>query len=93
MTKNEETKKYIDKAEEELKELFNDLIYDHCDNEGRYQLNDLVSGFRILLKYAREWQESQKSGPTAAEAVDVLPEGKSTHRKTWDEKGGRNAGD
>lgn len=28
MTKNEETKKYIDKAEEELKELFNDLIYD-----------------------------------------------------------------
>lgn len=58
----EKIKKYIDEAEKELKELFNDLIYEHCDNEGQYQLNNLASGFNTLLKYARKWQELQESG-------------------------------
>ena len=84
MTKNEETKKYIDEAEKELREIFTDLIYDHCDNNGQYELNNLASGFNTLLKYARKWQESQESGLTAAEAIDALLEGKSVRRKTWD---------
>ena len=84
MTKNEETKKYIDEAEKELRELFTDLIYDHCDNNGQYELDNLASGFNTLLKYARKWQESQESGLTVAEAIDALLEGKSIRRKTWD---------
>lgn len=84
MIKNEETKKYIDEAEKELREIFTDLIYDHCDNNGQYELDNLASGFNTLLKYARKWQESQESGLTVAEAIDALLEGKSIRRKTWD---------
>lgn len=83
---NEDIKKYIDEAKEELRELFKDLIYEHCDNEGEYQLNNLSSGFNTLLKYARKWQESQEKGLTAAGALDALLAWKSIRRKTW-EKG------
>ena len=86
MTEEEKIKKYIDDAEKELREIFTDLIYDHCDNEGEYELNNLASGFNTLLKYARKWHESQEKGLTAAEAIDALLEGKSIRRKTW-EKG------
>lgn len=86
MTEEEKIKKYIDEAEKELREIFTDLIYDHGDNNGQYELNDLASGFNTLLEYARKWQESQESGLTAAEAIDALLEGKSIRRKTW-EKG------
>ena len=58
MKENEDIKQRIDDAEKELRELFNDLIYEHCDNEGEYQLNNLTSGFNTLLKYAREWQKN-----------------------------------
>lgn len=58
MKENEDVKQRIDEAEEELRELFKDLIYEHCDNEGEYQLNNLTSGFNTLLKYARKWQEN-----------------------------------
>ena len=55
MNEKENIKQCIDEAEKELRELFKDLIYDHNDNEGQYQLNNLTSGFNTLLKYAREW--------------------------------------
>ena len=58
VAKNEDVKQRIDEAEKELRELFNDLIYEHNDNEGQYQLNNLASGFNTLLKYAREWQKN-----------------------------------
>lgn len=83
---NEGAKKYIDEAEEELRRVFDELIYDHDDNEGQYQLNNLASGFNTLLKYARKWQESQEKGLTAAEALDALLKGKKIRYKTW-EKG------
>ena len=84
MTEEEKIKKYIDEAEKELREIFTDLIYDHGDNNGQYELHNLASGFNTLLEYARKWQESQESGLTAAEAIDALLEGKSIRRKTWD---------
>lgn len=56
--RNDDIKQRIDEAEKELRELFNDLIYEHCDNEGEYELNNLSSGFNTLLKYAREWQKN-----------------------------------
>ena len=86
MTEEEKIKKYIDEAEKELRGIFTDLIYDHGDNNGQYELNNLASGFNTLLEYARKWQESQESGLTAAEAIDALLAGKSIRRKTW-EKG------
>ena len=86
MTEEEKIKKYVDEAEKELRELFNDLIYDHGDNNGEYELHNLASGFNTLLKYARKWQEYQESGLTASEAIDALLKGKSIRRKTW-EKG------
>lgn len=58
MKENEDVKQRIDEAEKELRELFNDLIYEHCDNDGEYELNNLSSGFNTLLKYAREWQKN-----------------------------------
>lgn len=57
MNEKEDIKKYIDDAEKELREIFYDLIYEHCDNGGEYQLNNLTSGFNTLLKYAREYQK------------------------------------
>lgn len=85
MMEEEKIKKYIDEAEKELREIFTDLIYDHGDNNGEYELHNLASGFNTLLEYARKWQESQESGLTAAEAVDALLKGKSIRRKTWEE--------
>ena len=86
MMEEEKIKKYIDEAEKELREIFTDLIYDHGDNNGQYELNNLASGFNTLLEYARKWQEYQESGLTASEAIDALLKGKSIRRKTW-EKG------
>ena len=63
--KEDNIKKDIDKAETELRSLFDDLIYEHCDNDGQYELNNLTSGFNTLLKYARKWQEAQESVPAA----------------------------
>lgn len=86
MKEKEYIKKYIDEAEKELRELFTDLIYDHNDSDGQYELQNLTSGFNTLLEYARKWQESQETGLTAAEAVDALLAGKKIRRKIW-EKG------
>ena len=57
MNEKEDIKQYIDDAEKELRKLFKDLIYEHCDNGREYQLNNLTSGFNTLLKYARECQK------------------------------------
>ena len=72
MTEEEKIKKYIDGAEKELRELFNDLIYEHGDNGGQYEIHNRASGFNTLLKYARKWQKYQESGLTASEAIDAL---------------------
>ena len=60
MKKQEDVKQCIDKAEKELNEVFYDLIYEHGDNDGQYELNDLDSGLHTLLKYARKWQKIDK---------------------------------
>lgn len=58
MKENEDVKQRIDEAEKELRKLFKDLIYEHGDNGGEYQINNLASGFNTLLKYARKWQKN-----------------------------------
>lgn len=63
MKEKENVKQRIDEAEKELRILFDDLIYEHCDNAGQYELDNLASGFNTLLEYARKWQEAQESGP------------------------------
>lgn len=60
MKEKEDVKRRIDEAEKELREKFNELIFDYCDNDGQYELNDLASGFNTLLKYARKRQEAQE---------------------------------
>ena len=55
----EDVKRRIDNAEKELNEVFYNLIYEHGDNDGQYELNDLDSGFHTLLKYARKWQRQE----------------------------------
>ena len=85
MTKEEDIKEYIDGAEKELREKFEELIFGYNDNDGRYELDNLASGFNTLLKYARKWQEYQERGLTAAEAIDALLAGKMIRRKTWKE--------
>ena len=85
MTKEEDIKKYIDGAEKELREKFEELIFGYNDNDGRYFLDNRASGFNTLLKYARKWQKYQESGLTASEAIDALLAGKMIRRKTWEE--------
>ena len=85
MMEEKKIKEYIDGAEKELRELFADLIYEHGDNGGQYEIHNRASGFNTLLKYARKWQKYQESGLTAAEAIDALLAGKMIRRKTWEE--------
>lgn len=85
MTEEKKIKEYIDGAEKELKEKFQELIFDYSDTDGEYFLHNRASGFNTLLKYARKWQEYQESGLTASEAIDALLKGKSIRRKTWEE--------
>lgn len=56
---NEDVKRRIDKAEKELNEVFYNLMFEHGDNDGKYELDDPSSGFRALLKYARKWQRRE----------------------------------
>lgn len=55
-----EIKKCIDRAEKELREKFNELIFDYGDNDGQYELRNLTSGFNTLLRYARKWQKAKE---------------------------------
>ena len=58
---SEEIKKCIDEAEKELREKFNELIFDYGDNDGQYFLCNLTSGFNTLLEYARKWQKAKEA--------------------------------
>ena len=55
-----EIKKCIDEAEKELREKFDELIFDYGDNDGQYFLRNRASGFNVLLEYARKWQKAKE---------------------------------
>ena len=59
MKEKEDVKQLFDKAEKELNEVFYNLIYEHGDNDGHYELSNRESGFNTLLKYARKWQRQE----------------------------------
>lgn len=59
MKEKEDVKQLIDKAEKELNEVFYNLIYEHGDNDGHYELSNREFGFHTLLKYARKWQRQE----------------------------------
>ena len=65
-----EIKKCIDEAEWELREKFNELIFDYGDNDGQYFLHNLTSGFNVLLEYARKWQKAKEAEEGGMEAKD-----------------------
>ena len=67
---SEEIKKCIDEAERELREKFNELIFDYGDNDGQYFLHNLTSGFNVLLEYARKWQKAKEAEEGGMEAKD-----------------------
>lgn len=56
-----EIKKFIDEAERELREKFDELIFDYGDNDGQYFLHNRASGFNVLLEYARKWQKAKEA--------------------------------
>ena len=56
-----EIKKCIDEAERELREKFDELIFDCGDNDGEHELHSLTSGFNTLLRYARKWQKAKEA--------------------------------
>ena len=56
---NEDVKQRIDKAEKELNEVFYNLMFEHGDNDGHYELDNRESGYHTLLKYARKWQRQE----------------------------------
>ena len=63
-----EIKKCIDEAERELREKFNELIFDYGDNDGQYFLHNRTSGFNVLLEYARKWQKAKEAEEGGMEA-------------------------
>ena len=65
-----EIKKCIDGAERELREKFNELIFDCGDNDGQYFLSNRTSGFNVLLEYARKWQKAKEAEEGGMEAKD-----------------------
>ena len=67
---SEEIKKCIDEAERELREKFNELIFDYGDNDGQYFLCNRTSGFNVLLEYARKWQKAKEAEEGGMEAKD-----------------------
>lgn len=71
--KSKNIKKCIDAAEKELREKFNELLFDYGDNDGEYFLRNRTSGFNTLLEYARKWQaarEAEESGKATREGAD-----------------------
>lgn len=71
--KSKNIKKCIDAAERELKEKFNEILFDYGDNDGEYFLRNRTSGFNTLLEYARKWQavrEAEENGKATREGAD-----------------------
>ena len=66
-------KKCIDEAERELREKFNEILFDYGDTDGSYFLHNRTSGFNTLLEYARKWQaamEDDESGEATRDGAD-----------------------
>ena len=81
--KSKNIKKCIDAAEKELREKFNELLFDYGDNDGEYFLRNRTSGFNTLLEYARKWQkakEAEEGGPTSTAAP------RSRRSRNWSRK-------
>ena len=71
--KSKDIKRCIDEAEKELREKFNEILFDYGDNDGGYFLHNRASGFNTLLEYARKWQaarEAEESGKATSEGAD-----------------------
>ena len=71
MKEKEYVKQRIDEAEKELREIFTDLIYEHGDNDGHYELSNRGSGFNTLLKYARKWQRQETGKERKAKGEEI----------------------
>lgn len=71
MKEKEYVKQRIDKAEKELNDVFYNLIYDHGDNDGHYELSNRGSGFNTLLKYARKWQRQETGKERKAKGEEI----------------------
>ena len=71
--KSKDIKKCIDEAERELREKFNEILFEYGDTDGSYFLHNRTSGFNTLLEYARKWQaamEDEESGDAPSEGAD-----------------------
>lgn len=71
--KSKDIKRCIDEAEKELREKFNEILFDYGDNDGAYFMHNRTSGFNTLLEYARKWQaamEEDESGKATREGAD-----------------------
>lgn len=71
--KSKDIKRCIDEAEKELREKFNEILFDYGDTDGSYFLHNRNSGFNTLLEYARKWQaamEEEESGDAPREGAD-----------------------
>ena len=71
--KSKDIKRCIDEAERELREKFNEILFDYGDTDGSYFLHNRTSGFNVLLEYARKWQaamEEEESGEAPREGAD-----------------------
>lgn len=71
--KSKDIKRCIDEAEKELREKFNEILFEYGDTDGSYFLHNRTSGFNTILEYARKWQaamEEEESGETPREGDD-----------------------
>ena len=68
--KSKDIKKCIDEAERELREKFNEILFDYGDTDGSYFLHNRTSGFNVLLEYARKWQKAKEAEEGGMEAKD-----------------------
>lgn len=71
--KSKDIKRCIDEAEKELREKFNEILFDYGDTDGSYFLHNRTSGFNTILEYARKWQaamEEEESGEAPRDGSD-----------------------
>lgn len=100
MSEAKDARYYLDWAKDELTSIFRDMELDG-DNDAPYELNDLASGFHVLLRYAEKGAMAEEAGQEAAEgewgvetpspsltaeqALSALLQGKRIRLKTWGE--------
>lgn len=71
--KSKDIKRCIDEAERELREKFNEILFEYGDTDGSYFLHNRTSGFNTLIEYARKWQaamETEESRDAPREGAD-----------------------